>query len=161
MTEILRKVRPDVVLTASPVDYHCDHEATSILVRDACFGAPAPNYICGAEEPIPEIPHVYFMDPDEGRDRDGKVVEPHFVVNVTAAFAKKRDMLAFHESQRKWLQQHHHMDNYLETMEEWTRGRGALAGFEFGEGFRQYRCHPYPVTPVLQDALRGFLQNAS
>ena len=44
VTETLRQTRPDLVLTASPVDYHCDHEAASALVRDACFAAPAPNY---------------------------------------------------------------------------------------------------------------------
>ena len=33
-TELLRRARPDLVLTAAPVDYHCDHEcATSVLVR--------------------------------------------------------------------------------------------------------------------------------
>src|SRR5579864_4609396 len=37
VTELLRRVRPDIVITASPADYHCDHEATSILVRDSCF----------------------------------------------------------------------------------------------------------------------------
>jgi LmbE family N-acetylglucosaminyl deacetylase len=159
VAELLRKVQPDVVLTASPVDYHCDHEATSILVRDACFGAPAPNYICGTEPRIPEIPHLYFLDPAEGRDRDGNVIHPEFIVDVTSTLAVKREMLACHESQRKWLQEHHHMDNYIETMEEWTRARGALAGFQFGEGFRQYRCHPYPTTPILQDALAGLVRN--
>src|SRR5262249_17283660 len=39
VTEALRRVRPDLVLTAPPVDYLCDHEMTSLLVRDACFGA--------------------------------------------------------------------------------------------------------------------------
>ena len=33
VTELLRVTRPDIVLTASPVDYHCDHEATSVLVQ--------------------------------------------------------------------------------------------------------------------------------
>jgi hypothetical protein len=101
------------------------------------------------------------MDPAEGRDRDGNVIQPHFVVNVESAFSKKREMLACHESQRKWLQEHHHMDNYLETMEQWTRSRGALAGFQFGEGFRQYGCHPYPTTPALQDTLGGLIRKTT
>src|SRR3954470_7419919 len=41
VTEVLRRARADVVITASPIDYHCDHEATSILVRDSCFAASA------------------------------------------------------------------------------------------------------------------------
>jgi LmbE family N-acetylglucosaminyl deacetylase len=153
VTELLRAAQPDIVLTASPVDYHCDHEATSALVRDACFGAPAPNYACGSAPVLRAIPHLYFMDPDEGRDRDGNVIRPEFVVDVAKHMARKKEMLACHDSQRAWLRKHHGMDNYIETMEEWTRARGSLAGAAFGEGFRQYRCHPYPQSPMLQDLL--------
>ena len=134
------------------------HEATSVLVRDACFGAPAPNYIAGATEPIRAIPHLYFLDPDEGLDRNGAPVLPDFVVDVSEHMELKRNMLGCHESQRAWLQKHHNMDNYIETMEEWTRARGALAGFAFGEGFRQYKCHPYPRTPLLQQLLSDRLK---
>ena len=73
VTETLRQIRPDLVLTAAPSDYHCDHEAASALVRDACFAAPAPNYSTRTGAPAPpleHIPHLYFMDPVEGRDRD-------------------------------------------------------------------------------------------
>ncbi len=45
------------------------------------------------------------------------------------------------------------MDDYLEQMEHMTRERGALAGFDYGEGFRQYRGHPYPLSPLLQELL--------
>lgn len=153
VTEALREARPDIVLTASPVDYHCDHEAASALVRDACFAAPAPNYhtyIEWAAQPLHRIPHLYFMDPVEGMDPEGRLVQPDFVVDIGVAFARKRAMLAEHASQRVWLQQHHGTDNYLDEMERWTRRRGQLAGFEFGEGFRQYRGHAYPQDPLLQ-----------
>jgi hypothetical protein len=62
-------------------------------------------------------------------------------------------MLGCHESQRNWLRRQHGMDNYIETMREWTGARGRMAGFEYGEGFRQYMCHPYPRTPGLQTLL--------
>ena len=146
ITELLRQTQPDIVITASPVDYHCDHEATSVLVRDACFAAPAPNYLSGNAPPLTAIPHLYFCDPDEGLDRDGNVVLPDFVVDVDSKMQLKREALACHQSQRAWLQKHHGMDNYIETMVEWTNARG-------GEGFRQYRCHPYPRTALLQELL--------
>src|ERR1700730_1275384 len=85
VTEILRATRPSIILTAPPVDYMCDHEATSQLVRDACFGAPAPNYTSGARKsalPLRAIPHLYFMDPIGGVDRDGHPVLPDFFVGV-------------------------------------------------------------------------------
>src|SRR5262249_24940324 len=66
VVEILRKTRPNVVITSSPIDYMCYHEATSALVRDACFAAPARNYMTRdvqAAAPLPAIPHLYFMDP--------------------------------------------------------------------------------------------------
>jgi len=70
----------------------------------------------------------------------------------------KTEMLACHESQRKWLQKHHNMDNYLETMRVWTQARGNLVGFEYGEGFRLYGCHPYPTTPLLEQLLDGLVR---
>lgn len=152
-TEILRRVQPEIVITASPADYHCDHEATSVLVRDACFAAPAPNYACGTAEPLPAIPHLYFMDSIEGMDRDGRPIQPDFIVDVSGTFDRKMRMLACHESQRLWLKEHHGMDNYLESMEKWTRERGRQAHVTYGEGFRRYSCHPYPQTEMLAELL--------
>ena len=159
ITLVLRKTRPQLVLTASPVDYLCDHEAASALVRDACFAAPAPNYHTGeapeqTQAPVLDaIPHLYFMDPIMGSDREGKIVEPDFVVDVTETFARKREMLAAHASQRTWLKQHHGTDDYLEEMEHWTRERGQLVGLSHGEGFRHYRGHAYPQSPLLEELL--------
>ena len=156
VVEVLRQTRPQVVVTSSPSDYLCDHEAASALVRDACFAAPAPNYRTGAEKPAPaleSIPHLYWMDPVGGEDREGRAIEPEFVVNVSETFAVKRAMLAEHASQREWLRHHHGTDDYLDTMEHWTRERGRRAGLAYGEGFRQYRGHPYPRSPLLQQLL--------
>jgi len=156
VVEVLRETRPQLVLTSAPSDYLCDHEAASALVRDACFAAPAPNYQTGtgsAAPPLERIPHLYWMDPVGGEDREGNTVEPEFVVNVADAFALKQAMLSEHASQREWLRHHHGTDDYLETMERWTRERGLLAGFSYGEGFRQYRGHPYPRNPLLQELL--------
>ena len=160
VTEALRLVRPEVVLAPSPIDYHCDHEAASALVRDACFTAPIPNYRTSSP-PIPAIPHLYWMDPVEGRDREGGLVRPDFVVDVTGAFERKRAMLAEHASQRDWLRQHHGMDEYLLEMERRTRERGALAGVSYGEGFRQYPGHAYPQSPMLQTLLSGHIASGA
>ncbi len=159
VTEVLRQTQPQIVLTASPSDYHCDHEAASILVRDACFAAPAPNYRTGGDAPrLEAIPHLYYIDPVGGVQTDGTLVRPDFIVNVETTFDTKRRMLAEHASQRKWLQQHHGTDDYIEMMAQWTRSRGQLAGVAYGEGFRHYRGHPYPETPLLEEILAEFLR---
>src|SRR5262245_45865127 len=104
IVEVLRRTRPELVMTSSPIDYMCDHEATSTLVVDACFAAPARNYWTGAVEAAPllaAIPHLYYMDPIGGVDREERPVTPDFYVDVERVFGRKRDMLAEHASQRQ------------------------------------------------------------
>lgn len=156
VTELVRRARPDIVFTAPPVDYMDDHEATSRLARDAAFNASCPNYATRQWEPAPateKIPHLYYVDPLEGRDLWGNPVEPHFHVDVTSAFDRKRDMLACHDSQRGWLRAQHGVDEYLESQERWSRARGAEIGVAHAEGFRQHLGHPYPHDNVLAKLL--------
>ncbi|MFN7993891.1 MAG: PIG-L family deacetylase [Bryobacteraceae bacterium] len=163
-TEMLRRVQPDIVLTASPVDYMCDHEATCILVRDACFGVSAPNYRTNVSPPapaLPAVPHLYFMDPIGGVDRENRPITPDFYVDIEPWFETKRAMLAEHASQREWLRKQHGMDDYMLYMERWTREIGKRAGVKYGEGFRHYLGHPYPESPLLETLLgQVILSNA-
>ena len=152
VTEAIRRARPDIILTAPPADYLCDHEITSRLVRDACFFAPIPNYRTHQWEPagvLEKIPHLYFVDPLEGRDRDGEPVEPHFLVDITTRFEIKRQMLACHASQRDWLFRQHGIDEYLDSMTHWAEERGRAVGVKYAEGFRQYLGHAYPQDNLL------------
>jgi LmbE family N-acetylglucosaminyl deacetylase len=161
VTGLLRELRAEIVLTAAPSDYLSDHEATSELVRDACFAASIPNYATPTESPaLRAIPHLYFMDPIDQRDRSGNLTVPDFTVDVASTFVTKKAMLAKHRSQRLWLQQQHGMDDYIAQMENWTRACGTRAGIVLGEGFRHYRIHPHPHEPVLQQALSAYLGNA-
>lgn len=153
ITEVVRWSRADIVLTASPADYHPDHEAVSQLVRDACFAASVPNYRTGEAAPMAAIPHLYFMDSIGGRDREGRKVIPDFGADVSASFPIKRAMLAAHVSQEEWVARQHGIADHQASLEKWTRRQGRLFGVEFAEGFRQYRHHPYPTTPLLQDLL--------
>lgn len=150
-TELIRAARPDIVITASPIDYHPDHEATSMLVRDAVFAASVPNYRTGPSRALDAIAHLYFMDPIEGRDRSGQAVTPDFAVNVTSYFSKKSDMLAAHVSQRSWVQKQHGVDDYMASMQRWTQKRGGQFGVAYAEGFRQYTGTPYPRSRLLQE----------
>jgi LmbE family N-acetylglucosaminyl deacetylase len=151
VTEMVRWAAPEIVITASPADYHPDHEAVSQLVRDACFAASAPNYATGPSPALAAIPHLYFMDPIGGRDREGQRVVPDFGVEVGAHFTTKRAMLAAHVSQDSWVARQHDISDHLSSMEAWTRRRGRDFGVAMAEGFRQYRHHPYPRTALLQE----------
>ncbi|MBL8773763.1 MAG: PIG-L family deacetylase [Phenylobacterium sp.] len=153
VTELLRELSPDVVITAAPVDYHPDHEAISLLVRDACFAAPVANYRTGSAAPLGAIPHLYFCDAAAGRDREGRPHGRDFAVDVGDTFALRREMLDRHVSQADWVRKHHAVDDHLAAMEAWARRVGRDFGVTYAEGFRQYRHDPYPRTPHLQALL--------
>jgi LmbE family N-acetylglucosaminyl deacetylase len=156
VTGLLREIRPEIVLTSAASDYHCDHEATSALVCDACFAAPAPNYASEASNapPLPAIPHLYFVDPIEAGEDDPR----DFFVDVSSVFPTKRAMLAEHRSQRDWLAKHHGIDDYLQQMERWCGQIGRRAGTQFAEGFTQCHRHSYPQSPLLQELLAEYLR---
>lgn len=157
VTEVLRRVQPAIVITAPPADYIADHEMTSLLVRDACFAAPCPNYATRQWDPapaLPRIPHLYFVDPLEGLDREARPVPVEFHVDITQVFATKREMLACHASQRNWLMRQHGMDEYLEMQKKWSMSRGAEIGVGFAEAFRTYRGHPYPRENLVLDLVK-------
>ena len=153
VTELIRQARPDIVITSSPADYHPDHEATSLLVRDACFAASVPNYRTGDAAALEAIPHLYFMDAIGGRDREGVPVKPDFGVDIVSVFETKRAMLAAHESQIRWVARQHGVPDQVASLEKWARRRGRDFGVEMAEGFRQYRHHPWPGSPLFQELL--------
>ena len=158
VVEILRKTDPDLILTSAPADYMADHEATSALVRDACFAAPARNYDtrdAAPAAPIQAIPHLYFMDPVGGVDRDDRPAAADFYVDIKGVFDKKIAMVACHKSQREWLLKHHGIDDYLAMTERFAREMGRRSGVELAEGFRRYKGHPYPQSPLLEQLLGG------
>lgn len=156
VAEYLRREQPDIVLTAPPVDYMCDHEITSRLVRDACFNAAVPNYRTHQWDPAPPcsaIPHLYYVDAVEGIDHFGQRHPVDFVVDVSAVLEQRLELLACHASQREWLQRQHGIDEYLLASRRWAEQRGQEAGFAAGEGFRQYKGHPHPTDNLLGNLL--------
>ncbi|HEX3920241.1 MAG TPA: PIG-L family deacetylase [Caulobacteraceae bacterium] len=161
MTELVRAAQADIVITAAPVDYHPDHEAVSVLVRDACFASSVPNYRTGPAAVLAAIPHLYFMDPIGGRDREGLRIRPDFGVDITPVFEIKRRMLLAHASQVAWVAKQHGIADYTGSMQAWGRRRGRDFGVEYAEGFRHYRHEPYPRTPALEELLGDAVKHSS
>lgn len=160
LTGLFRKIRPGIVFTHPPKDYISDHEATSRLVRNACFYAPVPNYRAGGHASA-KVPWLFYAAPLEGIDIFGNPVESHFWIDVDDRIDFKKRMLACHESQRDWLKKHHGMDEYLDSMVRWARLQGSRASakakreIEHAEGFLQHRGHAYPRDNILSSLLTG------
>jgi len=157
VTQLIRAVRPSLLFTHSPADYHLDHEQTSIIVRAAAFAAPVPLFQAGegSRPAIDRIPHLYYCDALEGKDPFGQSLPPGFRIDISAVIDVKKSMLACHASQRNWLLHHHGIDEYLTAMLDWSAARGRECGVRFAEGFRQHLGHSYPQNNLLADLLAG------
>jgi LmbE family N-acetylglucosaminyl deacetylase len=154
--DLFRAVGPTLVFTHPRHDYMLDHEQVHLLARSAAFSYAIPN---ASALPLPEgaaVPWLYYCDPVEGNDPySGKQVEPTRLVDVSAVFDRKQEMLACHDSQREWLRAHHGMDEYLQAMQRHSRMRGEPLGVDHAEAFVQHAGHPFPQSDLLRDLLGG------
>ena len=154
--KLVRQVKPEIVFTMSPEDYMIDHEMTSAVVRTACFSAGMKNIDTDGIEPFPGIPHLYYLDPVEGKDALGRVIRPTTIVDISSTMGRKEQMFLCHETQLSWLMVHHGVDEYVESMRTLSAMRGKMVGVAYAEGFRQHRGHAYPQDNILNQELSGF-----
>jgi len=160
--ELVRRVDPALVFTHSPQDYMADHETTSRLCQTACFGASAPNFRTGAPRPAPAvrtIPHLYYAQPYGNRDILGNEILPRLVVDITATLERKEKMLACHESQRAWLQFQQALRKIEDPLRQMAARAGELAGFPWGEGFRQHLGAAFPQENLLPSLLGDLVRS--
>jgi len=156
VTELVRRVQPDIVFTQSPEDYMLDHEAASSLARTACFTGPMPNFHtdlfpCAAR--TKKVPHLYYADAMGFTDIYGRPIPASIYVDISSVIATKAKMLACHESQRSWLKAQHGIDAYLDEMRHIGATRGKEIGVRYAEGFRQHLGHAYPADNILKKLL--------
>jgi LmbE family N-acetylglucosaminyl deacetylase len=151
--ELMRKVKPAIVFTTSPSDYMVDHEMASKVAQTACFACGVVNVETPGAEPFEPIPHLYYMDPAEQKDKYGTHIKAETIVDITDVTNTKEKMLCCHESQRHWLMTHHGMDEYVNMMKDSDRKRGREINSAFAEGFRQHLGHAYPQDNILKTEL--------
>ena len=133
--ELIRKAKPDVILTHPPEDYHPDHRAVSRLMFDASFESSLKNVT--TESPFhPGVQPLYYFDTVSGTN-----FQPTEYVDITDTFKLKKDMLSCHESQIQWLKDHDNVDLFNQ-MEILVRGRGYLSGVNVAEALRHEPVWP-------------------
>jgi LmbE family N-acetylglucosaminyl deacetylase len=97
---LVRQLRPDLLITNRPNDYHPDHRYTSILVQDSAYMFMVPNV-------VPDIPPLdynpvilYWAD----TFKSPREFQCSVAVDIDPVFEFKLDMLHAHESQLyEWL----------------------------------------------------------
>lgn len=128
MADLVREVRPELLITHSTGDYLSDHDETSRLVFDASFTATFPLFETGWPAHDVVAP-LYWMETSRGLG-----FNPTEFVDVSDVVATKVAMLKAHESQLRWLRDHDGID-IVDQMTTAARFRGYQCGVEYAEAF--------------------------
>lgn len=140
IVELIRKVKPDMIITHSPTDYMADHREVSKLVFDASFVASVPHYGKGEAT---DVTPLFYMDNYAGLNFNATEY-----VDITDEMDLKIKMVGCHESQVKWLLEHDHID-FNEHILSYSRFRGMQCGVEYAEAFSQEMVFPRVVPKRL------------
>jgi len=129
LIEVIRQVKPEVILCPAQNDYHQDHQAGFKLSFSASFIASLKNITTNSKA-LSYVPALYEMDTIAGIG-----FEPMIYVDISGSLTSKLRMLSFHKSQVKWLKDHDGID-ILDLVETQARFRGYQSGVSYAEGFR-------------------------
>jgi bacillithiol biosynthesis deacetylase BshB1 len=134
VVELVRRLRPRVVLTQYWEQRHPDHAAASRLVYDGCFLAGLRNYRAALGPAWRPRKLVYALNMTEVSE-----VKPTFVVDITPFWETKLRAIAAYASQFSpppgAEADKLPLDLFRERVELAGRRHGQRIGVPFGEGF--------------------------
>ena len=134
--DLIRREKPDVILTHWSHSMHKDHTATSRVVKDAMFYGGLSTI--ERELPSHSARGPYFADNWE----DSHGFEPYIYVDVTEGY----DL--WHEAvQKLWLTNNSPWFKYLEYYDALSRARGAVVNKKRAECFA---VDPYSMKQVIE-----------
>lgn len=158
VTSLIRKVKAGIVMTHLPTDYHSDHRVTCNITESAAIIASLPN-VPSREEPTEITPLLYHTAPLGFSDPlGGKVIPPHFALDITSVMETKMEMLSFHESQIELMRVMHKMDNFFDEMKKYNIELGGRAGCKYAEIYWQHLGGGFQKDPLIQEELADFIR---
>ena len=131
MTDVLRQVRANVVITHDPNDCFVDHQRTNKLVEEAIYLVTQDRVETG-HAPSPYHPTLFYLDTVTGLS-----FQPTDYVDVTEVMDSKRKMIECHQSQLELTPQYSDEPTIMEMTEVSARFRGIQCGVRYAEAFRQ------------------------
>ncbi len=140
LASIIREVKPNIVLTHSPVDYMEDHVNTSRLAVTATFARGMPNFRTVPPEKSADYNcTIYHALPHTLRDPLRKKIIAGAFVNTSRVQEQKLAALRCHKSQQNWLDVSQKLNSYLQTMEDISLEVGNMSRkFKYAEGWRRH-----------------------
>jgi N-acetylglucosamine malate deacetylase 1 len=131
LIEIIRRLRPRMVITSYAEGRHPDHCNTSRLVYDACFFSGLKNYPMAGEATRPHK-ILYAV-------RHREYVTPSFIVDISEEFDKKIESIRCYSSQfLKRVEERADLPStttIFERIRSFASFCGTLIGKSYGEAF--------------------------
>ena len=131
LSDVIRKVRPDFIITHGPDEYMVDHSITNTIAFDATMAATVDHY----PTDHPEYPVFDKFTPIFQMENTSLVNSfPEIFVDISDTVDTKVEMFLQHKSQHEWLMAHDGK-NVTEDMLACSRLRGVQCGTQHVEGF--------------------------
>jgi LmbE family N-acetylglucosaminyl deacetylase len=152
IVELIRDVKPDIVITHQPTDYNPDHRKLSQAVLGACLLARV-DEVKTKHKPY-KVPCLYYSETTSGINSRGTVY-----VDIEATFATKMKALKEHKSlsEKQGVEHLGSIEHLIEREEAVARFRGLQVEIEYAEAFemainyrvlRAFSTLPFPDVPV-------------
>jgi N-acetylglucosamine malate deacetylase 1 len=129
--EVLRRLRPRVVIAPWTGHRHPDHNKAHELVTESCFFSGLRKYQVAGEPHRPEKIIYYLPFKIE--------IHPSFIVDISAQFQKKTEAIKCYHTQFVDVDEYLHLTPYLEGFLERIKNYngilGRSAGVKYAEGF--------------------------
>lgn len=142
LTDLIRSVQPDLIITHGEDDGHPDHTAAHELVLKCTTLSALRNYTTGSEPVSGSVP-VYYMEGAEARE-----MHPDIWVDITGSFENKIRALGEHASQLNFMQDGTVRD-YTHFIEVLGGYRGWQCNVRMAEAFRYCDRRVRPTTRYL------------
>ena len=130
--EVIRKFRPDIVLTHSDLDTHPDHRATAF----ATFAAAMYSSLPSVKGDSGLLPHLVKSVYTYGLPGYSVTFVPEIYLDITDVFERKTRAICCYETTMKhigWSK-----ERWVDTWLSLDRVYGISSGVQYAEGFRQF-----------------------
>lgn len=142
LAEIIRFVKPDVLITHNTDDYMRDHREASIIATEAAF-------ISGLAHRSDKLPAYKSLIPTFFIDTlAGVNFNPTHYVDITDQIEMKLKAFSLHETQVKSSLENDNLD-FLEMVRTCSRYRGFQCGVAYAEGFKAHNVYQRHSTQHL------------
>ena len=133
---MIRKYRPEIILTNAPADRHPDHGRASLLVKDAAWLSglrKIATELDGVEQEPWRPAYVFHFIQD-------RYLAPHFVYDISPVMEKKLEAIKAYKTQfnaqpDEELQTYISTPSFLQGIVDRAAMMGKMVGVSYGEGF--------------------------